>query len=76
MRSPNRPTTANEDVRLKNGIFEGGLGVVNLTMRLALVDEAIDVGFRKSKRHNVKNGTRGDQRTLRSEAKQSKDPQL
>jgi hypothetical protein len=51
--SPNRSTATNEDVRLNNGVFEGGLGVVDLAMRLALVDETIDVGFSKSERHSV-----------------------
>lgn len=52
--SPNWPTTSNEDVRLNYGVFEGGRGVIDPTMRLVLADEAIDVGFRKSKRHRCR----------------------
>jgi len=75
-RSPNRTTAGNENVRLDNGVFEGGRGVVDLAMRLELVDEGIDMGLRKSKRHSVENSTRGDRRTLRSEAEGSKPLQL
>lgn len=74
--SPNRPATSNEDIRLKNGVFEGGLGVINFAVRLALVDEAFDVVFRKPERHGVENGTTGAWRRLRSEVEWSKAPQL
>ena len=56
---PNRPTTSNEDVRLKNGVFEGGLRVIDLAVGLALVNETFDVGFRKSKRHGVERAQQG-----------------
>jgi hypothetical protein len=48
--SPNRPTTGNEDICC---VFVGGRGVIYLATRLALVDVAIDVVFRKPGRHIV-----------------------
>jgi hypothetical protein len=66
-RSPDRPTTSNEDVRLSDGVLVGGLAVVDPAMRVALVNEVTDVGFRKPVRHNVKDRTTGAGGTLRSE---------
>jgi len=58
---------SNEDVRLNDGVLVGGRAVVDLAMRVALMNEVIDVGFRKLVQHSVEDGTTGAGGMLRSE---------